>query len=103
MKLADLPTRVVRPLGEWEEPAAPKFERPRRLPKTIKGTVRDRVLSLVCKGVTSASDLAKQIGVTHQSVHYHLRCLEAEGRVTCIEPPRSKLGRGSVPMVWVAL
>lgn len=103
MKLADLPTRVVRPLGEWEEPVAPKSDLPKPEPKTIKRTVKGRVHALLLAGVTSAPEMAERIGVTHQSIHYSLNSLKAEGKADCIEAPGSRAGRGSLPRVWVAI
>ncbi len=98
MKLADLPGRVVRPLGEWEEPAAPKFERPKTLKRTLKARVRD----LLAQGVTSAPEMVKALGVTHQAIYNNLRALEAEGKAACVKVPRDG-ARGSNPNVWVAL
>ncbi len=101
MRLADLPSRVVRPLGDWDE--EPPAIKPKHQPKSIKRTVKGRVRDLLEQGVTSAPEMAKEIGVTHQSIYNALTQLKSEGLAACIEVPRSKAGRGSLPRVWVAL
>jgi DNA-binding transcriptional ArsR family regulator len=94
MKLADLPGRVVRPLGDWQE-----FDPVEHDPKA---PVRSDVLKLLRDGVCTPTEIAQRIGKSHWAVTLALRALERRGLAMC-HKEQTRKGRGSDASEWVAL
>ena len=91
MRLADLPSRVVRPLGDWEEPEAPKFD-PKKYP------VRHQLLSMLHEGPKTTTYLCEVTGKTRQALSNALVAMKKEGLVDCVNGLRA-----GDPKTWVAL
>ncbi len=97
MKLADLPSRVVRPLGEWSETYV-------QVERDPKSPVRDAVLDALRSGITSPSGIARHIKKPHYSVSQALKRLQEMGLAELVERHKGRPGRGgSSPSEWVAL
>ena len=96
MKMADLPSRVVRPLGNWDEYQA-------RVGADGLTPLQSRVLDLLRSGVNSAPDIVRLTGASHEGVLKVLRVLKRHGLANELAPAVFLAGKGRFPSIWEAL
>ena len=96
MKMADLPSRVVRPLGNWDEYQA-------RAGADGLTPLQSRVLDLLRSGVNSAPDIVRLTGASHEGVLKVLRVLKRHGLANESAPAVFLAGKGRLPSKWEAL
>lgn len=96
MKMADLPSRVVRPLGDWDD-ADTAVSTQGLTP------LQSRILALVAQGVSTAPEIVQRTGASAQGVCNVLRGLERQGRVKAVEPLTPPMRSGRRASEWVAL
>lgn len=85
MKMADLPSRFVRPLGDDLTP------------------LQSRVLDLVGSGVNTVPEMARQTNASRDGVRRALLALKRRGLTDEVEPSASLPDRVRQPSIWVAL
>ena len=95
MKMADLPSRVLRPLGDWDDDDS-HDDIPGLTP------LRAKILRLCRRGVDTALGVSRAAGCSLQGALRALKALEQQRYVDRVEgPPNPKGGR---PVSrWVAL
>ena len=96
MKMADLPSRVVRPLGNWDEYQA-------RVGADGLTPLQSRVLDLVGVGVNTVPEIARQTNASRDGVRKALLALKRRGLTDEVEPSASLPDTARQPSIWVAL
>ena len=118
MKMADLPSRVVRPLGEWGEYQAragsnglARLQLSNGDWKSVMRMVgangltplQSRALELVGLGVNTVPEIALQTNASRDGVRRALLALKRRGLTDEVEPPACLPDRARQPSIWVAL
>lgn len=118
MKMADLPSRVVRPLGNWDEYQAragadglTPFQARNGDWKSVMRLVgadgltplQSRVLDLVGSGVNTVPEMARQTNASRDGVRRALLALKRRGLTDEVVPPACLPDRARQPSIWVAL
>ena len=118
MKMADLPSRVVRPLGEWGEYQARANSNGLARLQSRNGDwksvmrmvgangltpLQSRALELVGLGVNTVPEIALQTNASRDGVRRALLALKRRGLTDEVEPSACLPDRARQPSIWVAL
>ena len=96
MKMADLPSRVLRPLGDWDDEEW-------KIDPSGLTPLRARILGLVRRGVDTAMQVSRAAECTPQGAINALEALHRLGHVKRVFDGRPNPRGGRPACKWVAL
>ena len=95
MKMADLPSRVVRPLGDWDDEES-------NIDTSGLTPLRARILGLVRRGVDTAMQVSRAAECTPQGALNALEALQRLGHVERVFDGQPNPRGGRPACKWVA-